>query len=282
MESIKITFPEQNAQGIRKLTIDNWSGCCLIVSRDFLQDALETDELEHAGIYILHGPPLPENGVCRAQLYIGKSESLGERLASHSRNKEMRILWNTAFLFMKQNDEGLHAGQIAFLEASLIEKARKANRYRVHNLATPTIRNGRNLAVDMKGFLSYVEQVLFAVGQEFLVEPPSESQDATVDAANLSSLTVATELQAATDAFRSICNELPDVTLYETHVPDLRARVTVGSETRVFARVLFRKKKLCIESKGNQPFFVSEADDFTESYRSQIREAYELTKRSIQ
>lgn len=84
---ITIKIAGASPDGVRRLTTTNWSGVCVVLSRNQIDSALGSAELARAGVYILAGPAEIETESKSPRLvskiYIGKSETLDERLRSH-------------------------------------------------------------------------------------------------------------------------------------------------------------------------------------------------------
>ncbi len=56
MESISIKFLEPFPDGARRLTTANWSGACVVISRNRIDSAFKVAELTRPGVPILVGP----------------------------------------------------------------------------------------------------------------------------------------------------------------------------------------------------------------------------------
>ena len=81
--TIKLFLPRGEAKSLRIAQISNWTGKALAAPRTELDDLLQREELNKAGIYILSGSD-PQSGLPRA--YIGEAEIIRVRLKDHKTN----------------------------------------------------------------------------------------------------------------------------------------------------------------------------------------------------
>jgi hypothetical protein len=88
--------------------------------------------IQKSGVYLVHG--VTENA--EERLYIGKGENVASRVQIHPEKLDFEV---TALLLFSSKDENLLAGQVAWLEATLIRAARDAKRISVANIQTPSI-----------------------------------------------------------------------------------------------------------------------------------------------
>jgi hypothetical protein len=287
MESIKISFRESIADGLRRLTIDSWSGACLLVSRNHLAAALKTGELAHPGVYILVGPSniKPDrNGhpTLVFDLYIGKSDSLDERIALHDK---IRSFWSIAFAFYRDGEDELHAGQTGDLEARLIARAREAGNQvdtakHVKNVATPKPHSSPDQSESTEVFLGHIETVLKALGYNFLSTQTVPDVD-VLESTNDPEIRIPENLQRLVKEIRTTCMALPATEFYSTHVPDLRAKVVSAQGSRVFARILFLKHAVRVDLKSHT--FSVEADkSLDENQTNEIKDAYSRAQQQLE
>src|SRR5690606_28377579 len=87
-------------------------------------------ETSKPGVYFLFESRL---GDSKPLAYIGESENVVDRLTSHDRGKDF---WNEVVLFTSK-DENLTKAHVKFLEATLVERAKAADRYDLQNGNTP-------------------------------------------------------------------------------------------------------------------------------------------------
>src|SRR5262245_23450731 len=99
----------------------NWTGFAIAATRTELDQLLQRDELDKAGIYILTGTD-PLSGSPRA--YIGEAEVIRDRLKQH-KSKEF---WISAIMFVSK-DENLTKAHVRYLESRLLTEATQAGRF---------------------------------------------------------------------------------------------------------------------------------------------------------
>src|SRR2546430_11096911 len=115
---IKLFLPRGDAKSLRTAEISNWTGKAIAAPRTELDELLQREELDKAGIYILTGAD-PVSGSPRA--YIGEAEVIRDRLKQH-KTKEF---WVSAIVFVSK-DENLTNAHVRYLESSLLNEARQA------------------------------------------------------------------------------------------------------------------------------------------------------------
>lgn len=245
MEPIKITFLEGSATGLRRLTMDNWAGACLVVSRDHFVAAQRSEHLMCPGVYILVGPSHVDETVSPPRLvsriYIGMSDSLDERLSRHHHSPKKEF-WSIAFAFYRQAED-LHAGQLKQLEAFLIHQARSAGNDVIQNAALPQVVCAENDRETITRFAKHIEFMLQALGYDFF------SDQRLTDAVHLKrvdkqEVELPARFHSLVEHLKSVLLRLPEVVIYSTEVPDVRAKVMRGNDSRIFARIEFRKESV--------------------------------------
>jgi hypothetical protein len=81
--TIKLFLPRGDAKSLRTAEISNWTGKAIAAPRTELEELLQREELDKAGVYILSGAD-PVSGSPRA--YIGEAEVIRDRLKQHKTN----------------------------------------------------------------------------------------------------------------------------------------------------------------------------------------------------
>jgi hypothetical protein len=119
--TIKLFLPQGDAKSLRTAEISNWTGKAIAAPRNEMDELLQRDELEKAGVYILTGAD-PHSGLPLA--YIGEAEVIRERLKQH-KTKEF---WTSAIVFVSK-DENLTKAHVRYLESKLLEKAAQTGRF---------------------------------------------------------------------------------------------------------------------------------------------------------
>ena len=78
--TIKLFLLHGDAKRIRVGEVSNWTGKALAAPRTELDDLLNREELDSAGVYFLLGTN-PDSG--NPQAYIGEAEVIRDRLKQH-------------------------------------------------------------------------------------------------------------------------------------------------------------------------------------------------------
>jgi len=113
-KTIKLLLYEGDLTGVIKLEDDSWtySGVLYNAPRDSVDNLLVTDACKRAGVYML---------LSKNKVYVGKSTDLSRRINDHLFGKD----WWTSVLVLTSAPGKLSPTGISYLEATLIEKARK-------------------------------------------------------------------------------------------------------------------------------------------------------------
>jgi hypothetical protein len=140
----------------------NWTGHVFMTPRTQLAEALSRAEATYAGVYLLLGE---YNGEPRA--YVGEGEDISARIRSHDVNKD----WWTSAIFVTTAGNKLNKAHVRYLEARLIEEARKIGRTQLDNGNSPS-RPGLSEAdvAKMEVFLENLLVVLPAVRVDMFVQ----------------------------------------------------------------------------------------------------------------
>lgn len=108
----------------------NWTGQAIACPRNRLNELVKWPEAAKPGIYFLFESRF---GDSKPTAYIGESENVSQRLTSHDRNKDF---WNEVIIFTSK-DENLTKAHIKYLESSLVNLSKQADRYQLENGNTP-------------------------------------------------------------------------------------------------------------------------------------------------
>lgn len=162
--SIRILLADGSPAGLRHVEIVNWSGQALACSRARFSELGEWEESQRPGVYFLLEKSSEDEG---NTAYIGESEDVFKRLASHAREKEF---WSEVIIFTSK-DENLTKAHIKYLEARLVEISLTAERYTLENSNQPT-KSGlpRSDMAAMEEFIDNIKLVLGSLGHK-LLEP---------------------------------------------------------------------------------------------------------------
>lgn len=148
--TIKLFLPYGDGTRLRTAEISNWSGKALAAPRTDFDDLLTREELEGSGVY-------------KPMAYIGEAEILGERLKTH---KTLEF-WIAAVVFLSK-DENLTKSHIRYLEGRLIDEAKAAKRFVLHNAQSSGAKLPEADRHDMEEFLAKIHQLLPVLGSEVL------------------------------------------------------------------------------------------------------------------
>ena len=159
--TIKLFLPGGDAKGLRTAEIMNWTGFAIAAPRTELDQLLQRDELDKAGIYILTGTD-PLSGSPRA--YIGEAEVIRDRLKQH-KSKEF---WISAIVFVSK-DENLTKAHVRYLESRLLTEATQAGRFTLEQNQAGGSKLPESDRADMEVFLSRIQQLLPVLGSDLLV-----------------------------------------------------------------------------------------------------------------
>ena len=140
----------------------NWTGHVLMAPRTQLADALVRAEAGYAGVYLLlgerEGEPLA---------YVGEGEDISARIKSHDLTKD----WWTNSVLVTTAGNKLNKAHVRYLEARLIEQARKIGRTPLDNGTAPS-RPGLSEAdvAKMEAFLENLLVILPALRVDMFIQ----------------------------------------------------------------------------------------------------------------
>jgi hypothetical protein len=100
-------------------------------------------------------------------VYIGEAEVVFKRLSQHLNQKDF---WNEAIIFISK-DENLNKAHIKYLENRLFETAKKVNRYKIENNATPTQSSiSESDRAEMEEFVANIKILINTLGHKVFEE----------------------------------------------------------------------------------------------------------------
>ena len=169
--TIKLFLPRGDAKSLRTAEISNWTGKAIAAPRTELDELLQREELDKAGVYILSGTD-PLSGSPRA--YIGEAEVIRERLKQH-KTKEF---WISAIVFVSK-DENLTKAHVRYLESRLLIEATQVARFTLEQNQAGGSKLPESDREDMEVFLSRVRQLLPVLGSDLLIpiaQPAAKQQ----------------------------------------------------------------------------------------------------------
>jgi len=169
---IRVYCPDGNPGNMRCVSIPNWNGMVLYISRSYWYDAARgeyRDQLSKSGVYILAGDDSSLDGR-RKRIYIGQSENLRSRIEQHIEDSAKEFFDHVVCVIDHGNH--LNSAHFKWAEASLVEKAQKAGKCAVENRVIPN--KPSVSAADrstIKRFLENVHRVLPLVEMNLFTEP---------------------------------------------------------------------------------------------------------------
>jgi hypothetical protein len=173
--TIKLFLPRGDAKSLRTAEISNWTGKAIAAPRTELDELLQREELDKAGVYILSGSD-PMSGSPRA--YIGEAEVIRERLKQH-KTKEF---WISAIVFVSK-DENLTKAHVRHLENRLLTEAAQVGRCALEQNQAGGSKLPESDREDMEVFLSHIRQLLPVLGSDLLIpigQPAAKQQSGGV------------------------------------------------------------------------------------------------------
>jgi hypothetical protein len=169
--TIKLFLPRGDAKSLRTAEISNWTGKAIAAPRTELDELLQREELDKAGVYILSGSD-PLSGSPRA--YVGEAEVIRERLKQH-KTKEF---WISAIVFVSK-DENLTKAHVRYLENRLLTEAAQVGRCTLEQNQAGGSKLPESDREDMEVFLSHIRQLLPVLGSDLLIpiaQPAAKQQ----------------------------------------------------------------------------------------------------------
>lgn len=167
--TIKLFLPRGEAKSLRTAEISNWTGKAVAAPRTELDQLLEREELDKAGVYILTGTH-PHTGQPHA--YIGEAEVLRDRLKQH----KAKEFWVSVIVFVSK-DENLTKAHVRYLESRLLADAAQVNRFSLEQNQASGSKLPESDREDMEVFLARIRQLLPVLGSDLLTPmAPQSSQ----------------------------------------------------------------------------------------------------------
>ena len=171
---IQIFVAEGLPDGLRMVEKSNWIGQGIVCPRGrYLSAKKERPEFSRSGVYLLvgqDGDPLPK-------LYVGEAEKVKNRLDLHYTNKDF---WQQAIVFTTKGTP-LNKAQVKYLEARLLELAKKYGRSKLQN----SVKSNRPKLseadrAEMEGYLDELLSLLPVLGVPFFERGETPSRDRKV------------------------------------------------------------------------------------------------------
>lgn len=163
--SINIFLLDGDPNGIRVAQIMMSTIQAIAFRRNKLGEVRKTfSEIERPGVYILIGEDEAEPD--RQIAYIGESEAIGERLATHNSNKvgrDSKDFWTDTVVLISK-DENLTKSHARYVEACLIRNTGNNPRWLLPNTNMPSGNAGKLPLPDRAAMDEFVDQTKTLVG----------------------------------------------------------------------------------------------------------------------
>ena len=163
--SINIFLLDGDPNGIRVAQISMSTIQAIAFRRNQLGRVRSTfGEIERPGVYVLLGADDADPDQMLA--YIGESEDVGKRLATHNSNddgKDSKVFWNDTIVLISK-DENLTKSHARYIEACLVREAGLNPRWVLPNSQKPSQDAGRLPLPDRAAMDEFVGQAKTLVG----------------------------------------------------------------------------------------------------------------------
>jgi len=179
--TIRIFVPDGDPEGVRLVSLMNWTGLGVAFPRAKWPEVRQRPELQGAGVYILIGYAGDEENDDLPTLYIGQADGAVGRIDSHIGRKEF---WDRAIVFVSTASDGLNRAHVTWLEYALVKRATEARQCHLDNgnaPQEPTLNQAEK--ADMRGFLKEVLQILPLVGLHAFESPRAVATPQAADPA---------------------------------------------------------------------------------------------------
>ena len=124
--SLRIFLLHGTPDGPQIVEKSNWTGHAIRCSRAQYPALRERPELSRPGLYVLVAAA---EGADPPPIYVGEADVARSRLDEHARTKDF---WTHLVLFTSK-DGNLNKAHVKYLEARLVERARRARRAELEN-----------------------------------------------------------------------------------------------------------------------------------------------------
>ncbi len=199
--AIRIFLVDGTPSGLRTAELGMSTIKSVVVPRVSLSEAMNRSELQKTGIYILIGADL--NGLGQKKVYIGESDFVIDRLASHNRDSN-KDFWEDAVVFVSK-DQNLTKGHVRYLEARLISLAKSAKRTSVVNGTAPAEQNRlpEPDEAEMEEFINQVKLLLGSLGYDLFEPAPVMKQPSSPS--NIATESYLIDFSYSGNGFDAIC-----------------------------------------------------------------------------
>lgn len=174
--SIEIFVPDGDPEGVRVVSLKNWTGVGVVFPRRQWVDTKRRREFDKTGVYILSGYAADDEDL--PLIYIGQTDELRKRIEQHHRAKDF---WDFGVVFVSTNDF-LNRAHVTWLEWALYDRAARARRCAFDNNQVPQEPSlSEAERADMEAFLAQMLQVFPLIGTRVFEEPKAISVPGAVE-----------------------------------------------------------------------------------------------------
>lgn len=160
--SLQLFYLDGRPDGVVTAEVSNWHGHLLVTPRTRLKEALDRETSSYIGVYILLGE---KDG--KPLAYIGEGENISDRIKSHEAKKD----WWTSAVLVTAKANGLNKAHAKYLEARLVEDAKKVAVTQLENgNLPPKPKLSEAESANIEGFLRYVYLVLPTLRVDIFVQ----------------------------------------------------------------------------------------------------------------
>lgn len=153
--SLELYYIDGHPDGMLTAEVFNWTGHVLMTPRIQIGDALKRKETRYTGVYMLFG----ENDQ-GPLAYIGQGENISDRIRNHDAAKD----WWTSAILITSAGNTLNRAHVQYLEARLIEEARRIGKIALENSNSPSRPSlSESAQANMEAFLDYILMILPAL-----------------------------------------------------------------------------------------------------------------------
>ena len=127
--SLELFFVNGRPDSLVTAEMFGWTGHVLVTPRLEIKEALNRNEANFTGVYLLVGET--DKG---QKVYVGEGENISQRIRKHDTNKD----WWTKAVLITSAADNLNKAYVKYLEARLVEISKEVKEYIVDNGNSPT------------------------------------------------------------------------------------------------------------------------------------------------
>ncbi len=162
-QHIEVFLVDGEPGGLTTAEIVGWTGHVLVGPRSKLPALLHRVEVSRNGTYLLLGES--DGAIGNIRCYVGRTENFAKRIRQHDSKKPF---WDR-IVVISSTGSGFTEGHWGYLEARLVDLARKAERSTLENTQLPNVSKlSEAQASDMEAFIAQLQIVLPVLGVNVL------------------------------------------------------------------------------------------------------------------